>query len=68
MPKENARKHLIKAKEMLKSAREEIDEALRELDEDEFDDGVKDTGFGFIGSDGIERATDSEEYEDDDLE
>lgn len=65
MPKENAKKRLLKAKELLKSARDEIDEALREMDDEEFESGIVDTGFGFVGSDGIERATDSEEYDDD---
>lgn len=65
MPKENVRKHLLKAKDLMKSAQDEIDEALSELeyDDDEETQENNDTGFGFIGKDGIERVSEEENYE-----
>lgn len=66
MPKENVRKRLLKAKDLLKSAREEIDEALREIDEDDDkESSLKYTGYGYVGTDGTERVNDSEEYDED---
>lgn len=64
MPKENVRKHLLKARDLVKSARDEIEEALAELeDDDEEEPCNNDTGYGFIGKDGIERVSDEENYE-----
>lgn len=65
MPKENVRKHLLKAKDLMKSAQDEIDEALSELeyDDDEETQEDNDTGFGFIGKDGIERVSEEENWE-----
>lgn len=66
MPKENVRRRLLKAKDLLKSAREEIDEALREIDEDDDQEpSLKYTGYGYVGTDGTERVNDSEEYDED---
>ena len=65
MPKENVRKHLLKAKDLMKSAQDEIDEALSELEYDDEEETQEDndTGFGFIGKDGIERVSEEENWE-----
>ena len=64
MPKENVRKHLLKAKDLMRSAQDEIDEALSELEyEDEEETQDNDTGYGFVGKDGIERVSDEENWE-----
>lgn len=61
--KENHTKNMKKMRESLKDARSRIDEALRYLDEDDSEEYDNDTGYGFIGEDGIERVSDEENYE-----
>lgn len=61
--KENHTKNMKKMRESLKDARSRIDEALRYLDEDDSEEYDNDTGYGYIGKDGIERVSDEENYE-----
>ena len=58
MPKD--RKKLLKAKTALKTAREKIDEALEEIEDD-----IRDTytEYSYIGPDGNEYASESDYYE-----
>lgn len=61
MPKEKTKDNLLRIRQLLRDAQDEIEEAL--LDYENEDETDNDTGYGFVGSDGIERVSDEENLE-----